>query len=72
LAFDAGRIGDRSEQVEDRAGAELNPRRRDVLGGRMVRRREHETDTRLVDAAGDFVRTELDLDAECAEHVGST
>src|SRR5262249_7347985 len=50
LPLDAGGIGERTQQVEDGAGAEFDPRRADILHRRMVRRREHEADTGLRDA----------------------
>ena len=71
LALHAGRIGERAEQIEDRAGAEFDPGRADILHRRMMRRREHEADAGLADAARRRpVRRQLDLDAERAQHVG--
>ena len=49
LALDAGRVGQRSQQIEDGAGAELDPGRPDVLHRRMMRRREHEADAGFVE-----------------------
>src|SRR5712692_1634019 len=70
LAFDAGRIRERTEQVEDGAGAELDAGRADVLHGRMMGGREHEPDARLADATPDAVGGNLDVDAERGQHVG--
>src|ERR1700691_547479 len=61
LAFDAGWIGERSKQIEDRAGAELDPRRTDMAHRRMMGGRHHEADPGLADAAFDAVRRETDL-----------
>ena len=62
----AGGIGQRTEQVEDRAGAELDAGRADILHRRMVRRREHEADAGFLDAAPDDVRRQFDLHAQRA------
>ena len=51
LPLDAGRVGERPEQIEDRARAELDARRADMLHRRMMRGREHEADAGLRDAA---------------------
>ena len=48
------RIGERSEDIENRAHAELAAHRRRVLHGRMMIRREHEADAGLGDAFGNL------------------
>src|SRR5262249_58122904 len=70
LPFDPGRIGQRAEQIEYRAGAELDPGWSDILHRWMVGGREHEADAGLADAAADRFGRQLDLDAERAENVG--
>ena len=70
LAVDAGRIGQRSQQVENGARAELHPRRPDMLHRRVVSGCEHEADACLGDAAADLLGRQVDLDAECHQHVG--
>ncbi len=71
LTLDPGRIRERTQQVEDGTGAELDARGPDVLHRRMMRRREHEADAGLVDAPADPLGRELDIDTERAQHVGS-
>ena len=66
----AGRIGERPEQVEDGARAEFDAHRADMAHGRVMRRREHEADAGLADAARDRLRRQVDLDAERHQHVG--
>ena len=70
LALDAGRIGKRSEQIENGAGAELDARRADILHRRMMRGREHEADAGLLDAVTNMFGRELNLHAQRTEHVG--
>src|SRR6185437_1258058 len=47
LIFGVGRIGERTEQIEDGANAELAPYFRDVAYGGMVDRGEHEAEPAL-------------------------
>ena len=70
LIFGAGRIGERTEQIEDSADAELAPHFRHVTHGGMMDRREHEAEPALLDAARDGLRRALDIDSERREHVG--
>ena len=70
LAAHAGRVGERSEQVEDRAGAELDAGRPDILHRRMMRRREHEADAGLADAVPDLLGRQVDIDAQRRQYVG--
>ena len=72
LPAHAGRVGERAEQVEDRARAKLGTGRPDILHRRVMRRREHEADPSLGDAARDPFRRQIDIDAERGKHVGST
>ena len=46
LPLHAGRVGERAEQIEDGARAELDPRRPDMLHRGVMSRREHEADAR--------------------------
>ena len=70
LALDPGRIGERPEKIEQRARAEFDPRRPHVAHRGMMRRRHHEADPGLMDAAFDGIRRNPDLDAERGEGVG--
>ncbi len=72
LALDAGRVRQRPKQVEDGAGAEFDPRRADVLHGRVMRGCEHETDAGVADASAHLLGVEIDLDAERLQHVGGS
>ena len=72
LALDARRVGQRPEQIEDRADAELAPRRTDMAHRGVMGGGEHEADAGLGDAAADAVRRLVDLDAERREDVGGT
>ena len=67
----AGRIGERPEDVEDRAHAELLAHRRRVLHRAVVVRREHEADAGLGDALRDLLGRQHDVGAERLEHVGA-
>ena len=70
LALDAGRVRQRTEQVEDRARAELDARRPHMLHRGMMRGREHEADAGAGDAAADVIGGNIDAHAERGEHVG--
>ena len=70
LPLDAGRIGERTEQVEDRSRRELGPGRTDILHRGMMRGREHEADAGFLDAAADLLGPQIDLHAERGQHVG--
>ena len=59
-------IGERPEQVEDRAGAEFDAHRADVAHRRVMGRRHHEADAGLAHAALDAFGRQADLDAERA------
>ena len=66
----ARRIGERAEEVEHRARAELDPRRADMPHRGMVGRREHEADARPRGCSrAIFSGAEVDLHAERREHV---
>ena len=66
----AGGVGERAEEVEDRAHGELLAHRDDEPRGAVVRGREHEAEAGLLDAAGDRLGLEVDPDAERLEQVG--
>ncbi len=65
-----GRVGQRPQQVEDRAGAELDAGRADVAGGAVVARRHQEADAGLPQAAPHDRHVGVDIDAERGQHVG--
>src|SRR5674476_1167284 len=69
LPLYASRIGQRPQQIEDRAGRQFDAGRADVLHGGMVRRREHEAYTGLGDAAADMLGLDVDPDPERRQHV---
>ena len=72
LALHAGRVRQRSEEIEDRADAKLGAHRRPVLHRRVVHRRPHEADTGLGDGARNGDGRHVELDAERGQHVGGT
>ena len=65
----ACRVRQRPEHVEDRARSELPPHGRGMPHGRMVRRREHESESEGVDRLGNPLRSLLEREAERLEHV---
>ena len=65
------RVGQRPQDVEDRAHAQFLADRRDVLHRRMVVGREHETDAGLLDAAGDLLGLEVDVGTQAFQHIGA-
>ena len=69
LTLHAGGIRQRPEQVEDRARAELDPRRADMTHRGVMGRRHHEADAGLAHAALDRLGRNADLDAERRQHV---
>mmetsp|Transcript_20777 Transcript_20777/g.79644 ORF Transcript_20777/g.79644 Transcript_20777/m.79644 type:complete len:352 (-) Transcript_20777:6929-7984(-) len=66
-----GRIGQRTEDVEDGPHAELAAHRRDVLHRRVMVGREHEADAALGHAGGHLARRQLDVGAQRLQHVGA-
>ena len=66
-----GRIGQRPQDVEEGAHAELPAHRRDVLHRGVVIRCEHEADAGPGDAVGDLSGIERQADAERLDHVGA-
>ena len=70
LALGAGRVGQRAEEVEDRAHRQLLADRDDVRGRLVVLRGEHEAEADLVDAGRDLLGRQLDRHPERLEHVG--
>ena len=67
----ARRVGQRAEDVEDRAHAHFAAHRRHRLHSRMVDRCEHEADADFLDAGRDLFRLQFDRRAERLEHVGA-
>ena len=63
-------VGERAEDVEDRAGSQLAAYGSRVAHGRMVRGREEEAEAELVDGALDAFSWLLEVEAESLEHVG--
>ena len=63
-------VGQRSEQVEDRAGTELATNRAGMPGGRVKPGCEGEADPGDLDASGDHRGVRLDRDAELLENIG--
>ena len=71
LVLRAGRIGERPEDVEDGAHAELLAHRRGMLHRRVMVGREHEADADGLDRARDLLGREIEVRAERLEHVGA-
>ena len=69
LPLGTGRVGERAEDVEDRADADLSARRAGVAHRGVQRLREQEADAGLVDAAADVGGVQRDVDPERLEHV---
>ena len=66
-----GRVGQRAEDVEDRAHAELAAHRRDVFHRRVVIRRKHEAQAGLGNALRYRRRRQRQVHAQCFQHVGT-
>ena len=66
LEFDAGRIGERADEIENGGRAEFGPDRGGMTHRRMMRPRRHEADARLLDAGFDFPGRQFQADAERA------
>ena len=64
------RIGERAEQVEDGADAELGPHGRDMAHGAVMGAGEHEGDTGAIEAGLEFALVGFKVHAERFEHVG--
>jgi hypothetical protein len=62
-------VGQRTEDVEQRAHAHLATDRRHHLHRRVVHRREHETDAAARDALGNLRRLQVDLRAQRLQDV---
>src|SRR3546814_6102650 len=65
-----GRIGERTENVENGARPEFHPAWADVAHGGMVHGCEHEADAGFADAATDPFRADFQIDAERRQCVG--
>ena len=71
LPAHAGGIGERSEEIEERAYAELLSHRSHVPHRRVMSGSEEEPDPAFVDAGGDLGGQKLHLGAERRQHVGA-
>src|SRR5256712_7516078 len=71
LVLRARRVGERAEDVEEGAHAELLAHRRGVLHRRVMRGREHEAEAELVDRLPGLLRRERNAGAERFQHVGA-
>ena len=67
----AGRIGQRTEDVEDGAHAQFLADRSDVLHRAVMTGREHEADAHFLDACGDPFGRKHHVRTERFEHVGA-
>jgi hypothetical protein len=70
LALHPGRARQRPEQVEDSAGAELDPSRADVLHGAVVARRQQEAGPGLRQGPLDQSHLGIQVHAESGQYVG--
>ena len=64
LTLHPGRIGQRSDQIENRADPQLAPRCRDVTHGSMMPRRHQKGDTQFIEAAFTEVDRWLEINPE--------
>src|SRR5690606_4160893 len=69
LIGSTGGVGERAQNVEDRANAELLAHCGHVFHGAVVGGREHEADAHRFDAFGDLFGAHVDVDAQGLEHV---
>ena len=69
LVIGRGRVGQRAQQIENRADAQLLPHGRDMAHGRMKARRHQETDAALAQAALQHRNFGIDIDAQRRQHV---
>ena len=67
-----GRIGQRPQQVEDAAHAQLAADRGGMFHGRMMSRREEKADAGLVNAVGHFLRGDVEFHTEGLQHISTT
>ena len=67
----AGGVGERTEDVEQRAHTQFAAHRGGVLHGAMEFRREHEADADGVDALGHLLGREVEVHAQRLQHVGT-
>ncbi len=65
----AGRVGQRTEDVEDGAHAQFLADGRDIFHGRMVVGREHEADTDLFNAFCNRFGRQVDVDAQRLHYI---
>ena len=72
IVWRRSRIGERPENVEDRAHTEFLADGGNVLHGRMVVGREHEADAALSDAGSDLLTVQHDVGAQRLQHISCT
>ena len=72
LPSDAGRVGERPEDVHHGGEAELPAHRPHVPHCRMKKGGEHEDESDLLEHGGHLFRGELDANTERLEHVGAS
>ena len=72
LALDSRRVGERTQDVEDRAKAEFLARADRVPHGGVKDRREQEADARSIDASRHGLGSKIDLDRERLEYIGAS
>ena len=71
MPLGAGRIGERAEQVEDRADAQLATHGPGMAHGAVMLHGEQETKAHVADAARHLGRRKVQIDAGGLEHVGA-
>ena len=70
LAPRPGRIGERAHEIEDGAGAELDPRGADMAHGAVMTGRHEEADIGAPQRLADQRHIGIDIDAQGAQHIG--
>ena len=66
------RIGQRSQNIENRAHPHFATYRRNVLHGTVVVGGKHETDAAFFDTGGHLLRPEIDVGTEGFQHIGAS
>src|SRR4030042_553264 len=69
LPFCAGRVAQRSQYVENGAQPDFPARPEGVFHSRVQHGGEKESDAHLIDAAGDLLRAEFQIDAQSLQQV---
>ena len=66
-----GRIGERTQNIEDGSDAQLFAHRRHVFHGGVVVGGKHKSNAHLLHALRNFFGRQVDVDAQTLEHIGT-